>query len=225
MDLVQAAQLGEAVAEKMLRYRRDESGWKICRQGNGVTVSWRPSVEFPGNLYRGEGVVTGRPETVWDFVKPLAGSLREKWDENVTSFEIIQSITDTMCVTRTATPSAAMKLISPRDFVDLVLVKTLEDGTIVSNAANVEHPLCPPKPGYVRGRNHPCGCFCEPVPGEPNRTRLVTFFQTDLSGFLPQSVVDAFFPRSMAGFYANLQRAVRLVPAVTEGAEAAVPLQ
>ncbi|XP_036133847.1 stAR-related lipid transfer protein 5 [Molossus molossus] len=225
MDLVQAAQLGEAVAEKMLRYRRDQSGWKICRQGNGVTVSWRPSVEFPGNLYRGEGVVTGRPETVWDFVKPLAGSLREKWDENVTSFEIIQSITDTMCVTRTATPSAAMKLISPRDFVDLVLVKTLEDGTIVSNAANVEHPLCPPKPGYVRGRNHPCGCFCEPVPGEPNRTRLVTFFQTDLSGFLPQSVVDAFFPRSMAGFYANLQRAVRLVPAVTEGAEAAVPLQ
>lgn len=46
---------------------------------------------------------------------------------------------------------------------------------------------------------------------EPNRTRLVTFFQTDLRGFLPQSVVDAFFPRSMAGFYANLRRAVRSV--------------
>lgn len=44
---------------------------------------------------------------------------------------------------------------------------------------------------------------------EPNRTRLVTFFQTDLSGYLPQSVVDAFFPRSMAGFYANLRRVVR----------------
>ena len=32
-------------------------------------------------------------------------------------------------------------------------------------ATNVEHPSCPPKPGYVRGFNHPCGCFCEPVPG------------------------------------------------------------
>lgn len=32
-------------------------------------------------------------------------------------------------------------------------------------ASNVEHALCPPKPGYVRGFNHPCGCFCEPVPG------------------------------------------------------------
>lgn len=38
---------------------------------------------------------------------------------------------------------------------------------------------------------------------------MVTFFQTDLSGYLPQSVVDSFFPRSMAGFYANLEKAVK----------------
>ncbi|XP_014683259.1 stAR-related lipid transfer protein 5 isoform X2 [Equus asinus] len=208
MDGALAAQMGEAVAEKVLRYRRDRSGWKICQEGNGVSVSWRPSVEFPGNLYRGEGIVNGPPEKVWDCIKPLAGSLREQWDENVSHFEVIQSITNTLCVTRTATPSAAMKLISPRDFVDVALVKKYEDGTISSNATNVEHPSCPPKPGYVRGFNHPCGCFCEPVPGEPDKTNLVTFFQTDLSGYLPRSVVDSFFPRSMAGFYANLQKAV-----------------
>ncbi|XP_068415025.1 stAR-related lipid transfer protein 5 isoform X2 [Eschrichtius robustus] len=178
MDPALAAQISEAVAEKMLRYRRDESGWKICREGNGVSVSWRPSVEFPGNLYRGEGIVNGTPE-------------------------------QTQCVSRTTTPSAVMKLISPRDFVDLVLVKTYEDGTISSNATSVEYLLCPPKPGYVRGFNHPCGCFCGPLPGEPDKTSLVTFFQTDLSGYLPQGVVDSFFPRSMAGFYANLQKAVK----------------
>ncbi|KAM9093026.1 stAR-related lipid transfer protein 5 isoform 1-T1 [Megaptera novaeangliae] len=133
MDPALAAQISEAVAEKMLQYRRDESGWKICREGNRVSVSWRPSVEFPGNLYRGEGIVNGTPEQVWDCVKPLAGTLRDKWDENVNSFEIIESITDTQCVSRTTTPSAVMKLISPRDFVDLVLVKTYEDGTISSN--------------------------------------------------------------------------------------------
>ncbi|XP_059976691.1 stAR-related lipid transfer protein 5 isoform X2 [Lagenorhynchus albirostris] len=169
MDPALAAQISEVVAEKMLQYRRDESGWKICREGNGVSVSWRPSVEFPGNLYRGEGIVNGTPEQVWDCVKPLAGTLRDKWDENVNSFEIIESITDTQCVSRTTTPSAVMKLISPRDFVDLVLVKTYEDGTISSNATSVEHLLCPPKPGYVRGFNHPCGCFCGPLPGPLER--------------------------------------------------------
>ncbi|XP_017531505.2 stAR-related lipid transfer protein 5 isoform X1 [Manis javanica] len=208
MEAARAAQMGEAVAEKVLQYRQDQSGWKICREGNGVSVCWRPSMEFPGKLYRGEGILNGTPENVWDCVKPLAGTLRDKWDENVTSFEIIQSITDTLCISRTTTPSAAMKLISPRDFVDLVLVRKYEDGTVSSSAISVEHPSCPPKPGYVRGFNHPCGCFCEPLPGAPGQTRLVTFFQTDLSGLLPQSVVDSFFPRSMAVFYANLQRAV-----------------
>ncbi|XP_041495957.1 stAR-related lipid transfer protein 5 [Microtus oregoni] len=209
MDVSWAAQESEAVAEKVLRYRRDESGWKKCREGNGVSVSWRPSQEFPGNLYRGEGILCGTLEEVWDCIKPVAGGLREKWDDNVTSFEVVQSITDMLCVSRTSTPSAAMKLISSRDFVDLVLVKKYEDGTISSNATHVEHPSCPPKPGFVRGFNHPCGCFCEPLPGEPNKTKLVTFFQTDLSGYLPQSVVDSFFPRSMAEFYPNLQKAVR----------------
>lgn len=33
MDLATAAQVSEAVAEKMLQYRRDKSGWKICREG------------------------------------------------------------------------------------------------------------------------------------------------------------------------------------------------
>ncbi|MBZ3886617.1 Transmembrane channel-like protein 3, partial [Sciurus carolinensis] len=95
------------------------------------TSQLRP--EHNTNRYRGEGIVCGTPEEVWDCVKPAAGGLREKWDENVTSFEVIQSITDTLCISRTSTPSAAMKLISPRDFVDVVLVKRYEDGTISSN--------------------------------------------------------------------------------------------
>ncbi|PNJ21361.1 STARD5 isoform 3 [Pongo abelii] len=33
MDPALAAQMSEAVAEKMLQYRRDAAGWKICREG------------------------------------------------------------------------------------------------------------------------------------------------------------------------------------------------
>ncbi|KAG8516406.1 StAR-related lipid transfer protein 5, partial [Galemys pyrenaicus] len=235
MDPALAVQLSEEVARKVLQYRRDGSGWKTCRESvsgaragpaglsarlrapraaplglaNGVSVSWRPSVEFPGSLYRGEGVIDGPPEKVWECLRPAAGGLREQWDDNVSSFEVVQTISDTLCVSRTATPWAAMKVISPRDFVDLVLVKTYEDGTISSNATNVEHPSCPPRPGFVRGLNHPCGCLCEPVPGRPGQTHLVAFFQTELGGYLPRRAVDAFFPRSMAGFYANLRAAVR----------------
>ncbi|PKU45488.1 transmembrane channel-like protein 3 [Limosa lapponica baueri] len=119
----------------------------------------------------------------------------------------------TVSVCRTTTPSAFMRIISPREFVDVVLIKQYEDGTMLSAATNVEHPLCPPQPNFVRGFNYPCGCFCIPLPGEPNRTQLLSFFQTDLGGYLPQTVVDSFFPASIAGFYSNLTKAVKALKA------------
>ncbi|XP_020821647.1 stAR-related lipid transfer protein 5 isoform X1 [Phascolarctos cinereus] len=208
MDPARAAEVSGVVAEKMLHYRRDESGWKTCRSGKGVTISWRPSTEFPGNLYKGEGIIYGTPEEVWKFLLPADNGLRAKWDENVKDLQVLELIKDDLLITRTITPSAAMKLISPRDFVDLVLIKKYDDGTITSNATYLDYPSCPPQSGYVRGFNHPCGCFCEPVPGEPNKTHVVSFFQTDLSGYLPQKVVNSFFPHSMAELYNNLQKAV-----------------
>ena len=52
------------------------------------------SHSFLCSRYRGEGIVHATPEKVWACVKPLAGTLRDKWDENVSSFEIIESLTD-----------------------------------------------------------------------------------------------------------------------------------
>uniref|UniRef100_U3JTL5 StAR related lipid transfer domain containing 5 n=1 Tax=Ficedula albicollis TaxID=59894 RepID=U3JTL5_FICAL len=178
-----------------------------------VAVSWRPSTEFAGNLYKGEGILPASPHKVWECIKPVAGGLRTKWDQNVKDFEVIEAITDTVSICRTTTPSACMRIISPREFVDVVVMKQYEDGTMLSAATNVEHPLCPPQPNFVRGFNYPCGCFCIPVPGEPDRTELLTFFQTDLGGYLPQTVVDSFFPSSISGFYSNLTKAVKALKA------------
>ncbi|XP_042843847.1 stAR-related lipid transfer protein 5 isoform X2 [Panthera tigris] len=122
MDPALAAQMGEAVAEKMLQYRQDKSGWKICREANGVSVSWRPSMEFPGNLYRGEGIVNGTPEKVWGCVKPLAGTLRDQWDENVSSFEIIESITDERGILRQESGVEAGRVVTKNKSLLLVLL-------------------------------------------------------------------------------------------------------
>ncbi|KFO85574.1 StAR-related lipid transfer protein 5, partial [Buceros rhinoceros silvestris] len=178
-----------------------------------VSVSWRPSVEFAGNVYRGVGVLPASPQDVWECIKPVAGGRRTKWDQTVKDFEVIEAISDAVSVCRTTTPSAFMRVISPREFVDVVLMKQYEDGTMLSAATNVEHPLCPPRPNFVRGFNYPCGCFCIPLPGEPDRTQLLTFFQTDLGGYLPQTVVDSFFPASITGFYSNLTKAVKALKA------------
>uniref|UniRef100_A0A3B1K3U1 StAR related lipid transfer domain containing 5 n=1 Tax=Astyanax mexicanus TaxID=7994 RepID=A0A3B1K3U1_ASTMX len=197
------------VAELLLGYSRDQSGWKSCKKTSEVVVYWRPSAEFTGNVYKGEGIVNGSPQKVWECLKPDPNGLRVKWDNNVKKFELLEQVSSDVTVCRTVTPSAAMGIISPRDFVDVILAKQYEDGTVTSNATHVNHPSCPPQPGYVRGFNHPCGCFCVPVPGEANKTKLISFFQTDLGGLLPRSVVDSFFPSSMTEFYSNLTKVVK----------------
>ncbi|XP_028296760.1 stAR-related lipid transfer protein 5 [Gouania willdenowi] len=197
------------VADRLMDYKTDQSGWRVCRKSNDVMVSWRPSAEYPGNVYKGEGIISSSPVKVWECLKPVPNGLRVQWDNNVKKFELLEQITENISVCRTVTPSAAMGIISPRDFVDVILIKKYEDGTISSNASNVLHSSCPPQSGYVRGFNHPCGCICVPVPGEPNTTQVFSFFQTDLGGLLPRSVVDSFFPSSMTEFYTNLRKSVR----------------
>ncbi|KAM6059555.1 stAR-related lipid transfer protein 5 isoform 2-T2 [Theristicus caerulescens] len=164
--------LAEAAAEKMGLYRRDPGGWRGCRRTSEVSVSWRPSAEFAGNVYRGEGIVPASTRDVWECIKPVAGGPRTKWDQNVKDFEVVEAISDTISVCRTTTPAAFMRIISPREFVDVVLMKRYEDGTMLSAATNVEHPLCPPQPNFVRGFNYPCGCFCIPLPGQISHQRL-----------------------------------------------------
>lgn len=44
--------------------------------------------------YKGEGIVSGTPEKVWECLKPVPNGLRVKWDNNVKRFELLEQITE-----------------------------------------------------------------------------------------------------------------------------------
>lgn len=44
--------------------------------------------------YKGEGIVSGSPEKVWECLKPVPSGLRVKWDNNVKRFELLEQITE-----------------------------------------------------------------------------------------------------------------------------------
>ncbi|RMB94341.1 hypothetical protein DUI87_29150 [Hirundo rustica rustica] len=119
MDCVERA---EAAAEQLRLYQRDPEGWRGCRS----------TVGHGGSRYKGEGILPASPQNVWECIKPVAGGLRTKWDQNVKDFEVIEAISDTVSVCRTTTPSACMRIISPREFVDVIVMKQYEDGTMQS---------------------------------------------------------------------------------------------
>ena len=44
--------------------------------------------------YKGEGVVNGSKEKVWECLEPVPGGLRVKWDNNVKKFELLEQVTE-----------------------------------------------------------------------------------------------------------------------------------
>lgn len=44
--------------------------------------------------YKGESVVKGSPEKVWECLKPVPNGLRVKWDNNVKKFELVEQVTE-----------------------------------------------------------------------------------------------------------------------------------
>lgn len=107
--------------------------WKCLKPvPNGLRVKWDDNVKKFELLEQITEVHLGFP------CDPLSMSIPwQTWEccgNAVGSCHVFLPFQD-VSVCRTVTPSAAMGIISPRDFVDVILVKKYEDGTISSNGA------------------------------------------------------------------------------------------
>jgi len=203
------AAIGEDCKQTLQGYLDDNAGWETAKKAKGVTVDFKPSpcAEFVGgNLYRGQMEINCPKETVKNYIDPMyqEAKLRKRWDKDVRELTILKSVDTNIWILHTLTNSAAMGLISPRDFVD-VLVKEARDDVIITCGMSVHYPDCESTPKYVRGWNYPCGNICADVPGKPGHTRVLNFIQPDIKGMLPRSLVDGAIPASIVAFFNNLR--------------------
>nr|XP_009943492.1 PREDICTED: stAR-related lipid transfer protein 6 [Opisthocomus hoazin] len=192
MDYKKAA---DEVAEKILLYSQDTSGWRVIKVSKNVTVSSKPSKEYEGNIYRGEGIIKEVPQKIIPFM--YLPEHRNKWDKALQSYKLLEKIDQDTGIYHSVTHSYGMGLISSRDFVDLLHVKQYPGGIFTTNSVSVEYSSCPPAPSCVRGYNYPCGYVCSPLPENPEHSKLVVFIQPQLGGMLPSSVVETALPATL----------------------------
>ncbi|MGH0169533.1 UNVERIFIED_CONTAM: hypothetical protein FKN15_005502 [Acipenser sinensis] len=83
-------QIADKVAQKIWSYNQDDSGWKLAKNSKNVTVSWKPSNEYAGNLYHGEGIIEDTPEKIIPFM--YLPEYRNKWDTAVKSYTFLERI-------------------------------------------------------------------------------------------------------------------------------------
>ncbi|KAM4710409.1 stAR-related lipid transfer protein 6 [Discoglossus pictus] len=182
------------VSKKMFSYSQDTTGWKPIKSSKNVAVSWKTSNDYAGNIYRGEGIIEGTPEEVIPFM--YLPEYRSKWDKNLKYYSLIEHIDENTVIGHILTHSYGMGIISSREFVDLIHIKKYEGGVITTNTISVEHAKCPVTASYVRAHNNPCGYICSPLPENPAHSKLVVFFQPELGGLLPRSLVESVLPNN-----------------------------
>ncbi|KAJ8304894.1 hypothetical protein KUTeg_018477 [Tegillarca granosa] len=209
---------GEQVAQTLQNYCNSEDSWKPVKEGKNFKILYRKSSEFDGYI------------VVFDYVEPLPDGQRLKWDKTMKSIEILKQIDSDLRINRACTHSAAMGLISPRDFVDLIQIKETDEyistnavsvdnekpednshvrGWNYHTAVSIECDEFPPEKKFVRGWNYCCGIVVFKISNDPNKCKLVSLIQPDIKGMLPKSLVDSTIPSSMTDFFTQLTKALK----------------
>ncbi|XP_035165906.1 stAR-related lipid transfer protein 6 isoform X2 [Oxyura jamaicensis] len=80
----------DEISEKILSYSQDTSGWRVIKVSKNVTVSSKPSKEYAGNIYRGEGIIEEVPSKIIPFM--YLPEYRNKWDKALKSYSLLESI-------------------------------------------------------------------------------------------------------------------------------------
>ncbi|XP_015192273.1 stAR-related lipid transfer protein 4 isoform X2 [Lepisosteus oculatus] len=183
----------------------EENEWRVAKKTKDVTVWRKPSEEFTGFLYKAQGIVRDSPNRIVDYIRP--GPYRLDWDSLMTSMDIVETFDEGCCMMRYTTAGQLWNIIAPREFIDFSYTAEYKDG-LLSCGVSIEYGEL--RQNYVRGFNHPCGWFCVPLEDSPDHSLLTGFIQTDLKGMLPQSAVDSAMASTLANFYTDLHKALKV---------------
>ena len=112
------------------------------------------------------------------------------WNPTVEEARLVQVVDHATDITHQVCAEAGGGLVSVRDFVNLRHWEHQTDGAFVSAVVSVSHPAMPPQQGRVRGENRP-GCFLiRPDPGDAGASTFQWLLDTDLKGWIPQTIID-----------------------------------
>jgi len=134
------------------------------------------------------------------------------WNPTLVECKTIQPIDEHTDISYQVCAEAGGGVVSTRDFVNL-RHWALVDGVYVSAGGSVTHPAMPPQSKKVRGENGP-GCWAmRPVEGHPDRCLFQWLLDTDIKGWIPQSIIDKALSGTQFEYIANIRARARVLRA------------
>ncbi|KAM3844815.1 stAR-related lipid transfer protein 6 [Vipera latastei] len=140
---------------------------------------------------------------------------RSKWDKSLQSYKLIETIDQDTFIYRSITHSYGFGMISPRDFVYMLHVKTY-DGSLKTTNSEVEiHQLITSHWIQRRWGGRLLRTLIDKTPffsfRNPEHSRLKVIVQVDLGGYLLPSVIDAVMPMSLINFVTDCKAGFKML--------------
>ncbi|CBJ33383.1 conserved unknown protein [Ectocarpus siliculosus] len=106
-----------------------------------------------------------------------------------------------------ASSPSPLPFVKPRDFVTVVHVRRLEDGSIIVVNRGYKHPEAPPSTEYVRGEVILAANVIRPDPKDRNRTQFTLLTQVDPGGIAPAWIVNKISAHDPVDFLERVETA------------------
>lgn len=143
-----------------------------------------------------EGILPASPQEALKLIDDAPASLKQKWDPLFDSYEVVEKVTPNIDVIYNT--FKAVFPVSKRDSVALKCFKVLNDGTHVVYGQSISHYKKPITNQYVRAKGM-SALFCVPIPGEPNKCRMIKMTLANPMGSIPLWVINLMKTKSAEG--------------------------
>lgn len=148
-------------------------------------------------------------QMVWDLIRP--GSTR-KWDKSISSFTVLEKISEDLLIARVLTNSVMLGTVSPREFIDMMYTKKTRavhlhddyDEIHWTVAKSLKGSKFPGIKKYVRGMNYGSGYAVAASKSDPQKTYIEGYLDTDIGGMLPVSIIERALPGQQFDFFEGL---------------------
>lgn len=141
------------------------------------------------------------------------------WNPTLVECRTIQPIDEYTDISYQVCAEAGGGVVSTRDFVNLRRWSVI-DGVYISAGGSIKHPAMPPQNKKVRGENGP-GCWAmRPVDGDPNLCLFQWLLDTDLKGWIPQSIIDKALSGAQFDYIAHIR--TRAADILKEGLDTSI---
>lgn len=183
-------------------------GWKLEAGKQDAKTGSVHSLRIPhvGKIFRLEGTVDCSAKDLFsELVERVTDTPR--WNPTVSESKIIQVVDECTDICYNASPAIGGGIISSRDFVNVRHWKSKGNITVSAGCA-VCHPDVPVNKSHVRGETKPGGWVFQQLDGKPNSCLFSWLVGSDLKGWIPQSVVDAAFAKTLLEFLHHVQKRI-----------------